>query len=1694
MPTFEPLEGDVVLRDDATETLNSVASSADAAAASMDTLASSIAAATAAMAGFQPSSGNISKSAEEVKALADALSSINATPVQKLGAAAGELGSLGENAAQSSKALEAVGTAIGGAAQQARDADRSFTSALRSMEAMSKVEAPSIQPNASQAEAAPKDADSSALAAAAGASEQLKNAIKEVSSAPLAAASTSAKALTSDMKTVTDETEKATKAADDLTKKMKDMGLGDVKEQMDDAFGKMSETLNKRLQFDLEQQKKSLQELREEIAKLPAAKDSVKDLSTLTTLDDLGKEFERRKQGAGAIQKIKVEDSVTGVAERFDPTGGLLAGPLGNLAGNATAQSMSAIGSAAGVTAAAVGGVAAAVGAVVIGFNMMTTAMEQVDRKQKLFDKLDKNFGDTEEAVNRVQEKIKGFANEDQILEAFQGVEKTSVLTDVENLAAVAEVAKESAYDLGMSWQDTMSMITQAVQSGDFSALENAGFIESGDQALLDYAASIGKIVPQLNKFERQQALLNAVVEEFPASINAVTSPSENLSTAYGTLQSALGDVQTNFGEWIVSLIDPSARSAIEWWAGIVDGFAGGVQGLSNAMETAAVDRRIASSDSISDEDKQVYRELNQDVAERSKEFDDMKIKKFGWASESDEHIQEWLKTDEAAQKASDSVDRAIERVERAREILYNEGTLQGNEIFIVPYLDSEIEDREEKLKQQKETLESLRNDESSLPATDPLKEVLQGSIASLDAEIKQKELELQALEARRSAMGDGLLPQERETMAQSDTGGGASAQAGEAARLQQIAEITAQIDSLRAAYESLTPAMEEYKTLTDALDQLQAGHAEKLARSTEAENAYSEAVINTLLAPRDAKQSQAPVDTSKLENDIEVYSGVIEQMRIAADALDQKIAEGQAEIAKAQDPAALSELASNLNARIAQKAELEQGIADGVATIAEMEERLNNAAGNAFAAGANEDQTAALRANADAAAASLRQVEEQIQAVQTRIRELEESNPGANLSLDAGAMLQEMSELEQRRAVLLAEADAASARAAQATQTVPAAGATEASNHLRALAQDLGALDQQIAQLDGATVSEVLSTLAKASDAVMQATKAEQDALASGNEEQVAGAQAVRELAEAKYAQAEAAYAVAAALLEEEQASLSGDEAAQAAAAAAVDVAAAQYDNAEAAATVAEANVDAAESFQAYIAAQDALAKAQATGNQALVEAAQSDLSLAAARLTAIAATDDLRQSSQELVNIAGVLVDPFLRLPVAFDASTLSANQADAMFRQLTITMQQMEFQAINSALAMTSRLVPSLGVAGAYDVGLGFAAEQDQLFGKFQSVNEQRMSAGQSPIDTGVVDMFSDALASNQQARVTDMMAEFNGVGTAAGGAADAMERATDRITNAIDGMVRSVTKDTTKGLIPLDEMLPREDEIDEDARRMADIAVKGFESPWFEGLKHLFPEDVLQEGGDAVKQAAARMVKEHQDGLTTMFYDVDRAAEQVLKKIKGQGEMDQYVDEVRQKVMELGGEEGLSNEDIADMLGLNDDMETQASAAGRKMATAFTASFEEIMAEIDQLFGPKDDGEGEDGAAAEGEGQAYSLYLPIVGQMTPSADDLTTAESGAQTLATAVGDALVAQAEAENAGGRAMTTIIGTLDAAKADVEASGQRVATWFGTEFKGKLETDIPAGLLEILVTNLVPLMAAATEASNAGDGGGATV
>lgn len=166
---------------------------------------------------------------------------------------------------------------------------------------------------------------------------------------------------------------------------------------------------------------------------------------------------------------------------------------------------------------------------------------------------------------------------------------------------------------------------------------------------------------------------------------------------------------------------------------------------------------------------------------------------------------------------------------------------------------------------------------------------------------------------------------------------------------------------------------------------------------------------------------------------------------------------------------------------------------------------------------------------------------------------------------------------------------------------------------------------------------------------------------------------------------------------------------------------------------------------------------------------------------------------------------------------------------------------------------------------------------------------------------------------QAEATAVFDAINDSATATGSVASGTKQITAEFTS-LKGIVSGIFDglfDDIGGVNP-EDFLPREDAPNEAARRIADVMVKGFESPWAEYFQSSFPDLFSQYMGSAggdVKTAAAQLLRDFQSGLRPELIDSNAVKEIAKRMFQADAATSAMIDQVAQ---ELAAEMGISIE--------------------------------------------------------------------------------------------------------------------------------------------------------------------------------------
>jgi hypothetical protein len=221
----------------------------------------------------------------------------------------------------------------------------------------------------------------------------------------------------------------------------------------------------------------------------------------------------------------------------------------------------------------------------------------------------------------------------------------------------------------------------------------------------------------------------------------------------------------------------------------------------------------------------------------------------------------------------------------------------------------------------------------------------------------------------------------------------------------------------------------------------------------------------------------------------------------------------------------------------------------------------------------------------------------------------------------------------------------------------------------------------------------------------------------------------------------------------------------------------------------------------------------------------------------------------------------------------------------------------------------------------------------FSKFKGLEDQAKQIQSGLANLGFYDseeiaFYVDLNTQNALTSADEMITAFNEMNTAAAGAAGGGVSQLDNALSGLQGRALSAVQDATKLDVGLDpeDFLPREDAVNENARRLASIMRDGFaDQSWLEEFKQEVPNifNELASSGD-VQGSAARMLQDFQAGLRPELLDIGAIKEKIKNELAGEAAMQATAGQIAADlVADTGGDAADIQSKVNKALGLGVD---------------------------------------------------------------------------------------------------------------------------------------------------------------------------
>ena len=242
-----------------------------------------------------------------------------------------------------------------------------------------------------------------------------------------------------------------------------------------------------------------------------------------------------------------------------------------------------------------------------------------------------------------------------------------------------------------------------------------------------------------------------------------------------------------------------------------------------------------------------------------------------------------------------------------------------------------------------------------------------------------------------------------------------------------------------------------------------------------------------------------------------------------------------------------------------------------------------------------------------------------------------------------------------------------------------------------------------------------------------------------------------------------------------------------------------------------------------------------------------------------------------------------------------------------------------ALSAAAAQAAAVSSAMG--GAYGALQSAAVEAYRNSGYdpaiIQAYNTQLgylENIEQTLVDSGVAErelaFYAAQAGDTAKSTFDDYNKQFEAITKSAGGAKQLTEEFRN-LQSTVSGIFSDMFSDI--GGVKVEDFLPREDAPNEAARRIADVMVKGFESPWADYFKTSFPDlfaKYMGEAGGDVKTAAGLLLRDFQSGLRPELIDTNVVKELAKRAFQLDQSTKAMIDQISR---ELADELGISIEE-------------------------------------------------------------------------------------------------------------------------------------------------------------------------------------
>jgi len=198
------------------------------------------------------------------------------------------------------------------------------------------------------------------------------------------------------------------------------------------------------------------------------------------------------------------------------------------------------------------------------GFALQSGA--QLDTLQGSYERMTKTMGINSETLLSVMKNVsKGTIADSDLLLAANKAMSLGVVKNTEEMATIMEIARVKGQTMGLSMTQAFGDLVTGLGRGSAMILDNLGITIKVGEVNEAYAKSVGKTVDQLSAQELKQALVNSVVNQGKAELQAMGEVTITSQEKVAQMTAKLTNLKAELGQQLLPYAVKFAELMSEW-------------------------------------------------------------------------------------------------------------------------------------------------------------------------------------------------------------------------------------------------------------------------------------------------------------------------------------------------------------------------------------------------------------------------------------------------------------------------------------------------------------------------------------------------------------------------------------------------------------------------------------------------------------------------------------------------------------------------------------------------------------------------------------------------------------------------------------------------------------------------------------------------------------------------------------------------------------------------------------------------------------------------------------------------------------------------------------------------------------------------------------------------------------------------